>query len=129
MHVPEGGDGSNGLAEILAVDDTTFFSLERLLVQDVNGEYTNYIRIYEIDIAGATDVSAMTTLEGQEYTPVSKRLVIDLTEAGVDPVDNIEALSWGPVLENGNRSLVVVSDNNFNPGDQVTVFIALKVVE
>lgn len=129
MHVPEGGDGSNGLAEILAVDDTTFFSLERLLVQDVNGEYTNYIRIYEIDIAGATDVSAMTTLEGQEYTPVSKRLVIDLNEAGVDPVDNIEALSWGPVLENGNRSLVVVSDNNFNPGDQVTVFTALKVVE
>lgn len=129
MHVPDGGEGSNGLAEILWVDDTTFLSLERLSVQDSSGEYTNYIRIYEVEIGEATDVSTMTSLEGQDWTPVSKRLLIDLNEAGVEPVDNIEALSWGPVLENGNRSLVVASDNNFNPGDQVTVFVALEVVD
>jgi hypothetical protein len=127
--VPEGGRGTNGLAEILYVDDTTFLSLERLSIQDAEGEFTNYIRIYEIDVTGATDVSTMLSLDDGEYTPVSKRLVLDINATGVEPVDNIEGMSWGPVLDNGNRSLVLVSDNNFNPGDQVTEFIALEVLD
>lgn len=64
-------------------------------MQDARGESIIYIRIYEVEIGDATDVSTMTSLDGQGWTPVSKRLLIDLNEAGVHPVDNIEALSWG----------------------------------
>ena len=42
-------------------------------------------------------------------------------------VDNIEGVSCGPRLANGNRSLVFVSDYNFNRS-QVTQFLAFEVV-
>lgn len=41
-------------------------------------------------------------------------------------LDNMEAMSWGPDLPNGNRSLVLVSDNNFNDS-QRTLFMAFEV--
>jgi hypothetical protein len=114
-----------GLSEILAVDDTHFLTLERSTVQDANGVFNNYIRIFEIDISGATDVKGRTWLDGQEFTPLSKKLVLDLGTTGIE-LDNIEGMSWGPVLENGNRSLVLVSDNNFDDS-QLTQFVAIEV--
>lgn len=46
---------------------------------------------------------------------------------GSAPVlDNIEGITWGPTLASGNRTLVLVSDNNFS-GTQFTQFVALEV--
>ena len=42
-------------------------------------------------------------------------------------MDNIEGASFGPNLPDGNRSLVLVSDNNFTPV-QVTQFLAFEVL-
>jgi len=42
-------------------------------------------------------------------------------------IDNIEGVSFGPDLSHGHRSLVLVSDNNFNP-DQITQFLAFEVL-
>jgi len=39
-------------------------------------------------------------------------------------VDNLEGMTWGPRLASGERVLLLVSDNNFNPA-QVTQFLAL----
>ncbi|WP_395016561.1 hypothetical protein [Dongia sp.] len=36
-------------------------------------------------------------------------------------------MSFGPDLPNGHRSLVLVSDNNFNPL-QITQFLAFEVL-
>ena len=41
-------------------------------------------------------------------------------------VDNLEGMTWGPKLPNGERSLILVSDNNFS-ATQVTQFVALAV--
>ncbi len=60
------------------------------------------------------------------YTPVGKRLVLDLNGTDVTPIDNVEGITWGPKLENGNPTLILVSDNNFSE-TQVTQFIALEV--
>lgn len=30
-------------------------------------------------------------------------------------VDNIEGVTFGPLLPNGNKTLLLVADNNFNP--------------
>ncbi len=37
-------------------------------------------------------------------------------------------MAWGPRLPNGRRSLVVVSDDNFNPS-QVTQFAAFEFLD
>ena len=47
--------------------------------------------------------------------PVLQPLVgWDLLDAGL-PADNWEGLAWGPRLPDGRRTLVAVSDDNFNP--------------
>jgi hypothetical protein len=114
-----------GVTEILAIDDTRFLIIERGGIETTDA-FNNYIKVYEIAISGATDISTMPALENAEFTPVSKRLVLDLNETDVTPIDNTEGISWGPALENGNRTLVLVSDNNF--GDtQVNQFVVFEV--
>jgi hypothetical protein len=116
-----------GVSEILAIDETRFLTLERTTVERADGVFDNFIRIYEIDTTGATDVKAREWLSDGDYVPMSKRLVLDVSMAvGIDAIDNVEGIAWGPVLENGSRSLVLVSDNNFNDS-QVTQFIAIEV--
>jgi hypothetical protein len=114
-----------GVTEILAIDETRFLIVERGGIETPDS-FDNYIKVYEIDITGATDVAAMPALEDQEFTPVTKRLVLDLKATGLEPIDNIEGMTWGPNLENGNRTLVLVSDDNFSD-TQVSQFIVLEV--
>lgn len=114
-----------GVTEILAIDATRFLIIERGGIETPDS-FDNYIKVYEIDTAGATDISTLPALAGQDIVPVSKRLVLDLNATDVTPIDNIEGITWGPLLENGNRSLVLVSDNNFSE-TQVTQFIVLEV--
>jgi len=123
----EGRFFDTGLVEILAVDETRFLAVERSTVEDDTGLFTNYIRIYEIDIAGATNVAGQSWLVPGSYTPVTKRLFLDCGTAGADPVGNIEGITWGPDLDNGKRSLILVSDNNFSMS-QFMVFHAIEVV-
>ena len=42
-------------------------------------------------------------------------------------MDNLEGMTWGPPLPGGGRSLVLVSDDNFNPA-QSTQFIAAEYI-
>jgi len=72
-------------------------------------------------------VNGIDTLTGAEYTAVSKSLVLNLNEAGLPRVDNIEGITWGPTLPNGNATLMLVSDNNFNL-EQVTQFLLFEVI-
>jgi hypothetical protein len=74
-----------------------------------------------------TDVSAFKSLVGAAFQPLSREVLLEL------PIplqglllDNIEAIAWGPVLANGNRSLILVSDNNFSRL-QTTQFLALEI--
>ncbi|MBA4096451.1 MAG: hypothetical protein C0484_06710 [Rhodospirillum sp.] len=125
--VPTGKNGDNGVSEILALDDTHALVLERSGVEGADGIWKLYIRIYAIDTTGATDIAAVPSLANANYIPATKRLVIDLARtAEVGRVDNIEGMSWGPMLSDGKRSLVLVSDNNFNPV-QITQFLAFEI--
>jgi len=117
----------NGVSEMLAVDDHRFLMVERAAVQGPDSVYANYIRIYEMDISGATDISSIQSLRNRNYVPTRKRLVLDLNQLNLPRLDNIEGIAWGPKLANGNDSLVLVSDDNFNPA-QVTQFLAFEVL-
>ncbi len=116
----------NGITEILAVTDTTMLLLERGTVQAADESYSNDIRLYEIDLTGATDISGVDSLIGADYTPIAKRLIAEFDGSDFT-VDNLETLAFGPDLANGNRSLVIGSDNNFSD-TQLTQFLAFEVI-
>lgn len=122
-----GREADNGVSEILAVNDHQVLVVERAGVANADGVYTNHVRIYEMETEGATDVQALPALAAASYVPARKRLLLDLEKAGLARVDNIEGISWGPRLENGRRSLVLISDDNFNPL-QVTQILAFEVL-
>ena len=119
----------NGLVDIAAIDDKQFYTLERSWISSVN---KNIVRIYKCTINDkTTDISGMDTLKSGPYTPVEKILVADLDDylETMSPkvLDNLEGISFGPTLPNGNKTLIVVSDNNFNP-NQRTLFMAFEVI-
>ncbi len=111
---------TNGLVAMLAVSDTRFLMVERSL--SLAGFV---IKLYLGNIANATDVSGLDRIEGQDIQVVEKQLLLDLTGLEIT-LDNIEGMTFGPDLPNGERSLILVSDNNFNE-IQVTQFLAFSV--
>lgn len=121
-----GKNADNGVTELLAVNDHKFLIMERSGVQASDESYSYYIRIYEVDTDKATNIKDYNSLKIGQFKPVSKRLVLDLNSLGLPKQDNIEGIAWGPKLKNGHDSLVLVSDNNFNPS-QVTQFLAFDV--
>jgi len=123
-----GRHAENGVSEILAVDAARLLVLERAAVQDAHGRYRNPIRLYEADLSAADDVAARPSLrDAPPPRPAAKRLVLDLDTLALPKVDNIEGMAWGPRLPNGHATLVLVSDDNFNPS-QVTQLLAFEVL-
>jgi 3-phytase/alkaline phosphatase D len=120
--VPPDAFADTGLVDLQALDNCgTFLSMERSFAVGVG----NTVLLFETTTRGATDVSDQEALT-QPYDPMPKALVADLeADLGVDP-DNVEGMIFGPVLPDGRITLILVSDNNFNPS-QTTQFIALAV--
>jgi hypothetical protein len=138
--VPGDGAGSprrfrNSLVELLALDEDCFIALERSFVAGVGAG----ARLYRTCIGDATDVLGTSALNGASsqsdpaapvagvagLVTMSKSLLFDLAELGI-PLENLEGITFGPTLADGRRSLVLVSDNNFNPR-RVTQFLAFAL--
>ncbi|HBK00733.1 MAG TPA: PEP-CTERM sorting domain-containing protein [Delftia acidovorans] len=114
----------NGLPELLAVSNNEFIAIERAFADGVG----NTIRLTRATIEpDTTDVRSFKSLVGASYKPMKRELLLEMpvTYQGVK-LDNIEGISWGPRLANGNRTLVLVADNNF-ADNQVTQFLAFEV--
>lgn len=128
------GFATNGLTDLVAIGDRQFIAIERSFAVGAATPGTpvtgNSIRLYLADARFATDISAMDDLTGQAITPASRTLLLDLStlkqdDGGTLALDNIEGITLGPVVD-GKRTLVLVSDNNFN-GSQFTQFVALQI--
>jgi 3-phytase len=131
--VPDTQFRVNGLVELLPLDNVgTMLALERSFSVGAEGG-GNTIWLYEIQTQGATDVSGEFSLYpngvGQppiSFTPVTKRLILNVeADLGIEP-DNIEGMAFGPALPDGRLPLILVSDNNF-AANQATQFIVLAV--
>ncbi|SMF30897.1 Esterase-like activity of phytase [Kocuria indica] len=121
MSVPRGSTGGDrGASEMLQLSKADYLVIER---QYVEGE--NQIQVYRASTKGATDVSRSAALTGTEI-PMKKELVIDLVVSGMSP-GNVEAVSFGPDFADGDTSLVLAADDNFNLATQDTVFHLLRV--
>lgn len=118
------GTGYAGLTEILALDQGGhFLSLERSF-DPLSGVS---VRLFQIAMGGATDISSVVSLKGDlsAIQPIRKKLLLDLKDLGIR-LDNLEGMTLGPQLPDGTQSLVLVSDDNFNPA-QVTQFLLFRL--
>lgn len=134
-----GDFATNGVPDMLALSSHEFIVIERAYavgattpgVAALTKQPTsNTIKLFLIDTAGATDVSGWTTIKGREVVPVKRTMLLDLSslkndDGSVLALDNIEGITFGPVVD-GKRTLILVSDNNFNPA-QFTQFVALTI--
>jgi hypothetical protein len=119
--VPPGGFADNGISEILMIDARRMLVLERAYMTGVG----NSLRLYVIDATQGSDTLDMPVLREGNFAACRKTLVADLSMAGLSRLDNTEGMGWGPMLPGGGRTLVIVSDDNFNPG-QITQFAAFE---
>lgn len=102
----------NSVPEFLWIGNKQLLVLERSYS---TGRIPCTIRIFLADYNGATDVSSLASLKApSQYQPMKKTLLMNLDDLGIY-TDNIEGISFGPILPNGNRSILLVSDNNFSP--------------
>jgi hypothetical protein len=113
--------GDNGISEIWMASETGMLVLERAWAYGVG----NSLRLYWIDTEDADDVINLPTLAGAKFKPADKVLLLDFAQLGLPHLDNIEGMTRGPTLPNGNPTLVFVSDDNFS-SSQVTQFVALE---
>lgn len=119
------GEVHSGVSDLLAVDGGLLV-LERMFAGDANGLATNRIRIYEVDLRGATDVSRGAPgrgLAGRRYRRVRKTLLAEMTFPLSN--SNFEGITLGPRLAGGDRSVLLIADNN--AGTRQALF-ALRLV-
>ncbi|WP_094673604.1 esterase-like activity of phytase family protein [Hydrocoleum sp. CS-953] len=106
-----GGLKTNGLVELIALDDTHLLSLERSFSLDTG----NVIKLFQVDLSEADNIQQINSLNSKltNISPVQKELLLDFSNLELIS-DNIEGMTFGPILADGRRSLILVSDNNFN---------------
>lgn len=114
----------NGVSEILMLDAHRMLVLERAYALGTG----NALRLFEIDTRAASDTLQQAKLQPGQFRPAAKKLVADFAQLGLSLLDNTEGMCWGPPLPGGARTLVVVSDDNFN-ASQVTQFAAFEYLE
>jgi hypothetical protein len=120
--VPPTNFAVNGLVELLPFNTQFMLSMERSFSVGVPGT-GNTIKLYSVAFPGADNVDGTGSLDGMiaGIRTVAKTLLLDLDELGI-PLDNIEGMAVGPILPDGRRSLLLVSDNNF-AATQFTQFL------
>ena len=116
---PKGAFSVNGVAAI------QYYSKNQLLVLERSystGTQACTIKVFLCDFKKATNVKNHESLVNQKIELSSKKLILNMDDLGVF-TDNIEGLTFGPKLSNGNRSLIFVSDNNFSAIQKTQVLL------
>ncbi len=118
------GNFTSGLPDLLALDNEGhFLSIER--------SFTGLgftIFLFEVSLEKATNIrnlDSIAKVQPDKIKPVGKKLLLDLRNLDVS-LDNIEGMTLGAKLPDGQSSLILISDNNFN-GLQKTQVLAFKL--
>ncbi|WP_278312380.1 esterase-like activity of phytase family protein [Lolliginicoccus levis] len=106
-------DGRARVTGILALSNTDYLIVER--GEGADGQPAS--RLYKASTLGATDIAGAHELSGSE-TPLATELLLDLGTLGVQP-GAIEAISPGPVLADGSRTVILATGSN-DAGDDAT---------
>jgi hypothetical protein len=118
------GKFASGLPDLLAIDNEGhFLSIER--------SFTGLgftVFLFQISLDNATDIhnlDSIAKIDPDKIKPVTKKLLLDLRTLDV-LLDNVEGLTLGAKLPDGEPSLILISDNNFN-GLEKTQLLAFKL--
>lgn len=116
---PKGAFAVNGVSAI------QYYGKNQLLVVERSystGTQACTVKIFLCDLKKATDVKNYPSLQNQELELASKKLVLNMDDLGIF-IDNIEGLTFGPKLANGNPSIIFVSDNNFSDKQKTQILL------
>lgn len=123
--------GETGLSELLAIDESHFYSIERSYMPLAKKVI---IRIFKNSInEKTTDVSKINSLKGLKVKTVEKELIANLDDfipqmtVNFQSIGRIEGICFGPKLANGHDTLILVSDNDFKKS-QRTQFLAFEII-
>lgn len=118
--IPENAFKVNGISDIMVLDNDKILTIERSFSSGVK-DCT--IKVFITDLSRATGISGINSLrEDTRFKPAAKTLLLDFASLG-KYIDNIEGVTFGPVLPNGHRSLVFVADNNFSDKEENQFFL------
>ena len=116
---------SNGLTELFALQTEGYFlSLERTFGFDGAGA-----KIFQVVVGDATDTSNIKSLKGDlgQVRTLKKQLLLNLQDLNIY-LDNLEGMTIGPRLPDGSRSLLLISDDNFN-SEQISQLLLFRLIE
>jgi hypothetical protein len=122
----------NGVTAILEYEQNRFFIIERIY-QSGYGTHGNTIKIFDVKVNDkTTNTLKITALKKTDFIAAEKELIFDFSsirdQLTDQMIDNIEGITFGPKLSNGNQSLLLVSDDNFQRfGKQLNQFILLEI--
>jgi hypothetical protein len=122
---PTEGFKINGISEILGTgDEDKLITVERSFSA---GRAPCTIRVFLTDLSGAEDVKAIRSLKKKpDATRSMKRLLLNMDSLGIY-IDNVEGVTFGPILSNGHVTLLFVTDNNFH-SFQKTQLLLFEVI-
>lgn len=115
--------GIIGITELMALDRAGhFLSLERSFGSKGFG-----VKLWQIATGAAADTAMVPSLSriGGNLRAIAKKLVLDLANLGIT-LDNLEGMTLGPKLADGSQSLILISDDNFNP-KQITQILLFRL--
>ncbi len=123
-------EGDTGLVDMVAFDQQTLITMERSWNKSTS---TNSIRLFNVSLVEAEDISGLSSLANRDVKRVKKTPLLDLDtivsklHKDWKKLDNIEGIAFGPTLANGHKTLILVSDNNFSQ-NQRTLFLAFEII-
>ncbi|MFN0302768.1 MAG: esterase-like activity of phytase family protein [Burkholderiales bacterium] len=130
---------SIGLSAIIAINQNEFLVLERdnrgIGVDPATLLPIGSKRLFKINIAAATDVSALSLANTDTLpagvVPVAKSLYFDmaaaLTAKGLPIPEKLEGITIGPRLKDGSYALLIGTDNDFSVTQDATTNVQSDV--
>jgi hypothetical protein len=110
----------NGISEILSLGNKRILIIERSFS---SGNLGCTIKVFLTDLNNATNVADSKAMkETPPQHPISKKLLLNMDDLGI-LIDNVEGVTLGPDLPNGHKTLLFVSDNNFNPLEKMQLLL------
>ena len=109
----------SGVVDILPWTESELFVLERELGGAIVPQFRS--RLYLVDTTTGSDVSALATIDAGGFAPLAKSLLWEQSFGAI----NFEGMTFGPTLNDGSRSLLLISDNG---GGLAQELYALSVV-
>lgn len=115
----------HGLSEIALLDQAGHF----LGIERSYGFEGFAIKLYQLASGGATDISAIASLQNttdangtSTISPIRKQLVLDLATLP-NPLQNYEAMTFGPTASNRSKTLLIMSDDNFDVEQETSLLV------